>query len=152
MTLKFDRIQAGEYQINHGPKMVGYVRKANASKWLMYKATNPSVLGNPIKVGKTLKSLKEEVEQLIFGGAAPAVAEAPKAVENVSTRAVKMTPEKRALMEDMLIREKNRVLEQITSNVYEVEFDADTNIDDILSEFVEDETFSHFVENELETV
>lgn len=152
MTLKFDRIQAGEYQINHGSKMVGYIRKANSAKWLMYKATNPSVLGNPIKVGKTLKSLKEEAEQLIFGGPAPVVEE-KKVSASASTHSVKMTPEKRALMEDMLMREKNRVLDQISSNTYEIDLDPDTNIDDILSEFVEDETFSHLVnENELEIV
>ena len=65
MTLKFDRVQAGEYQVNDGSKMVGYIKKQNSAKWVLYKATNPSLLGNPIAVDKTLKALKVKAEQLI---------------------------------------------------------------------------------------
>lgn len=64
MTLTFPRIQAGEYQVNSNKKMVGYIKKQNASKWIMYRATNPSMLGNPIAVKKTLRDLKIEAEQL----------------------------------------------------------------------------------------
>lgn len=65
MTLKFDRIQAGEYQVNAGNKMVGYICKKSSAKWILYKCSNPSLLGNPISVKKTLKELKIEAENLI---------------------------------------------------------------------------------------
>lgn len=63
--LKFDRVQAGEYQILDGVKMVGYIQKKSSSKWILYKCTNPSLLGNPLAVKKTLKELKIEAEKLI---------------------------------------------------------------------------------------
>jgi hypothetical protein len=65
MTLKFSRIQGGEYQVNIGSKMVGYIKKQTASKWIMYRATNPSMLGAPISVKKTLKDLKIDAEAML---------------------------------------------------------------------------------------
>ena len=65
MSLKFDRVQAGEYQVNDGPKLVGYIVKKNSAKWILYKCSNPSMLGNPVAVSKTLKALKVEAEALI---------------------------------------------------------------------------------------
>jgi len=62
MSLKFEMVIAGQYNINQNNKMVGLIKKQNASKWIMYKATNASVLGNPVAVAKTLKALKIEAE------------------------------------------------------------------------------------------
>lgn len=101
MTLKFDRIQAGEYQINDGPNMVGYVRKQNASKWVMYKCSNPSLLGNPIAVKKTLKELKAEAETLI-GSTYVEPVKAPSAARSTGRATVKMDPEKRRMMQEMI--------------------------------------------------
>jgi hypothetical protein len=64
MSLKFEMVVAGQYNINQNNKMVGLIKKQNASKWIMYKATNASVLGNPVSVAKTLKALKTEAESL----------------------------------------------------------------------------------------
>ena len=64
MSLKFEMVVAGQYTINQNNKMVGLIKKENASKWIMYKATNASVLGKPISVAKTLKALKIEAETL----------------------------------------------------------------------------------------
>jgi hypothetical protein len=65
MSLTYPRVQAGEYQINDGHKTVGYIKKKNASKWIMYKCSNPAMLGKPIAVCKTLKELKVQAETLI---------------------------------------------------------------------------------------
>ena len=73
MALTFPRIQAGEYQINDGHKPVGYILKKSSSKWIMYKCSNPSMLGNPISVKKTLKDLKLDAECMIGSSPAPSV-------------------------------------------------------------------------------
>jgi hypothetical protein len=62
MSLKFEMVVAGQYNINQNNKMIGLIKKENASKWIMYKATNASVLGKPVAVAKTLKALKIEAE------------------------------------------------------------------------------------------
>jgi hypothetical protein len=64
MSLKFEMVVAGQYNINQNNKMIGLIKKENASKWIMYKATNASVLGKPVAVAKTLKALKTEAETL----------------------------------------------------------------------------------------
>jgi len=64
MSLKFEMVVAGQYNINQNNKMIGLIKKENASKWIMYKATNASVLGKPVAVAKTLKALKIEAETL----------------------------------------------------------------------------------------
>ena len=64
MSLKFEMVVAGQYNINQNNKMIGLIKKQNASKWVMYKATNASVPGKPISVAKTLKALKIEAETL----------------------------------------------------------------------------------------
>lgn len=104
MALSFDRIQAGEYQINDGPKMVGYVRKQNASKWIMYKCSNPSMLGNPIAVQKTLKALKVEAETLI-GSTYVAPVKAAPAPKSTAKMTAKMDPEKYEMMKEMMERD-----------------------------------------------
>jgi hypothetical protein len=64
MSLKFEMVVAGQYNVNQNNKMIGLIKKENASKWIMYKATNASVLGKPVAVAKTLKALKTEAETL----------------------------------------------------------------------------------------
>ncbi len=64
MSLKFEMVVAGQYNVNQNNKMVGLIKKENASKWVMYKATNASVLGKPVAVAKTLKALKTEAETI----------------------------------------------------------------------------------------
>lgn len=84
MTLKFSRIQAGEYQINEGSKMVGYIQKKSSAKWILYKCSNPSMLGNPISVKKTLKELKVEAENMIAQGQSSSVNTNERTVEQDS--------------------------------------------------------------------
>lgn len=107
MPLSFDRVQAGEYQISDGPKMVGYIRKLNSSKWAMYKGTNPSLLGTPISVKKTLKLLKEEAVNLIES---TYVKPAKKSVDinSLIQDASTMDQQKYKLMQEML--ERNYVI------------------------------------------
>lgn len=112
MTLKFSRVQAGEYQINEGTKMVGYIQKKSSSKWLLYKCSNPSVLGNPLAVEKTLKELKVQAEALIASGVSasaeatqkPLTAKAPKGA--APSRDMKTyDPEKYEMMKEMIERD-----------------------------------------------
>jgi hypothetical protein len=63
--LNFPREQAGQYNVLDGVKLVGCILKKSSSKWILYKCSNPSMLGNPIAVKKTLKELKVEAEKLI---------------------------------------------------------------------------------------
>ena len=58
MTLSFGRIEAGQYGITCGSKLVGYVKKQSSTKWILYKCSNLSMLGNPLAVKKTLTQVK----------------------------------------------------------------------------------------------
>lgn len=100
MTLKFSRIQAGEYQINEGSKIVGYIQKKSNSKWTLYKCSNPSMLGNPIAVQKTLKELKVDAETLITSSQSNA---SVKSVKEVKTSTI--DKDKFDLMREMLDRD-----------------------------------------------
>ena len=104
MALTFPRIQAGEYQINDGHKMVGYVIKKNASKWIMYKCSNASMLGNPISVKKTLKEIKLDAGCMIGSTPAPVVELDENSVELDSLLKDVRTeqPDKYAMMKEML--------------------------------------------------
>jgi hypothetical protein len=108
--LNFERVQAGEYQVNDGPKMVGYVRKQNSAKWILYKCSNPSMLGNPIAVSKTLKALKVEAETLIPSTYVEPV-KAPKAAGSVDKYIKPVAPKSEAeerkfeIMREMLERD-----------------------------------------------
>ena len=97
MTLKFSRIQAGEYQINEGSKIVGYIQKKSNSKWTLYKCSNPSMLGNPIAVQKTLKELKVDAETLITSSQSNASVKPVK-----ETKTSSMDEDKFDIMREML--------------------------------------------------
>ena len=104
MALTFPRIQAGEYQINDGHKPVGYIIKKSNSKWIMYKCSNPSMLGNPISVKKTLKDLKLDAECMIGSSPAPSVAINEDSIElDALLKDVKaQNPDKYKMMKEML--------------------------------------------------
>lgn len=108
MALKFDRIQAGEYQVNDGPVMVGYVQKKNSAKWILYKCNNPSLLGNPIAVEKTLKSLKQKAEELIESTYVAPVKQTEMNVDKYIRKNHNQEDEKFKLMREML--ENNYVI------------------------------------------
>lgn len=107
MTLTFPRVQAGEYQVNFNKKMVGYIKKQNASKWIMYRCTNPSMLGTPIAVKKTLRDLKIDAVGL-FSGAAQVVEIDENSVELDSLiNSIQANDEKMELMREMLENESS---------------------------------------------
>jgi len=104
MTLTFPRIQAGEYQINDGHKMLGYIIKKSASKWLMYKCSNASMLGNPISVKKTLKEIKLDAGCMIGSSPAPVVEldENSAELDSLLKDVMSEQPDKYAIMKEML--------------------------------------------------
>jgi hypothetical protein len=130
MTLKFDRIQAGEYQITDNNKTVGYVKKQGSSKWLMYKCSNPAILGNPICVKKTLKELKVQAEILIGSTPAPEKAENSVELDTFYCDLQSKDPEKYDLMKEML--DKDYV---ISLNEYSL-VDPETELAEVLQQTV----------------
>lgn len=131
MSLTFPRVQAGEYQINDGHKTVGYIKKQNASKWIMYKCSNPAMLGKPIAVCKTLKELKVQAETLI--GSTPRVInenspELDSLIKDMKTE----QPDKFKIMREMM--ERNYVIDlteykQTQDGLEEVVSSYDTTLD-----------------------
>lgn len=131
MSLTFPRVQAGEYQINDGHKTVGYIKKQNASKWIMYKCSNPAMLGKPIAVCKTLKELKVQAETLI--GSTPRVInenspELDRLIKDMKTE----QPDKFKIMREMM--ERNYVIDlteykQTQDGLEEVVSSYDTTLD-----------------------
>lgn len=134
MALKFSRVQAGEYQINEGTKMVGYVQKKGSSKWILYKCSNPSVLGNPLAVKKTLKELKVEAEDLIASGVS-ASAEATQKPLTVKT------PKGAAPSRDMKTYdpEKYEMMKEMLERDYVIDISKYKHVDDGLEEIDLDE-------------
>lgn len=105
MPLKFDRVQAGEYQINDGPNMVGYIQKKNSAKWILYKCTNPALRGNPLSVSKTLKELKVEAEKIIGSTYVSPVKQNELKVDKSSRKVDNLSQEERTqIMQEMLNR------------------------------------------------
>lgn len=130
MTLKFERIQAGEYQIIDNHKTVGYIKKPSSSKWVMYKCSNPSLLGNPICVKKTLKELKVEAETLIGSTPAPVIDENSPELDSLICDLQSKDPEKYEMMKEMLENDYTIDLNEYPLNEREIELDS------ILSETV----------------
>jgi len=119
MSLKFEMVVAGQYTINQNNKMVGLIKKENASKWIMYKATNASVLGNPIAVAKTLKALKTEAESLFVSTDTNCQANLDSSIKTVQDT----KSEKYDMMKEMLARDTVIKLDNYTIYLddYEVE-------------------------------
>jgi hypothetical protein len=116
--LSYYRCEAGQYHVNYNSKMmVGYVKKQSSSKWVLYKTANPSILGNPVAVTKTLKDLKVKAEEIFSETTQEDAIE-----ENLDAMLNQIrndpTPDKKVLMEEML--EKGNVLE---FNQYKVDDD-----------------------------
>jgi hypothetical protein len=130
MTLKFAREQAGEYNVSENGKMVAYIQKANASKWITYFCTNPAQKGKPQNVAKTLKDSKAFCERYFESNDAPASAEAN--LDNLISD-VRNTPDRKELMREML------------NNPNTLSFD-DIDVESVdLSDIIDlgDETFTH---------
>lgn len=146
MTLKFSRVQAGEYQINEGTKMVGYVQKKGSSKWILYKCSNPSVLGNPLAVKKTLKELKVEAEALIASGV-PVPTEAPqKPLRVKSAKDAGLIRDMRSYDED-----KYEMMKEMLDRDYVIDISKYKHVDDGLVEIDLDEC-DFLTEEELATL
>jgi len=108
MTLKFEKIEAGQYRIAQGSGMIGFVRKQSASKWVMYKCTNLSMLGNPVAVTKTLKDMKVQAEDIFSNYEVPEITEESPELDALLNE-VQSAPDKFELMKEML--EKGNLIE-----------------------------------------
>ena len=136
MALTFPRIQAGEYQINDGHKPVGYIIKKSASKWILYKCSNPSMLGNPISVKKTLKDLKLDAECMIGSTPAPVVEmnEDSPELDSLLKDVKAQNPNKYEMMKESLERDYVVDLSEYRQTEYGLE-----KIEQPFSEFLTDE-------------
>jgi len=61
MTFSFYRLSAGLYEVQKHSNTVGFIRKVNASKWLV-----ADVVDTPQQVTKTLKDAKDACINLII--------------------------------------------------------------------------------------
>ena len=78
MTFTFPRVSAGLYEVQKDSNTVAFIRKVNASKWIV-----ADVVDTPQHVSKTLKDAKYAVENsILFDG----VDNTSKTVYNNSVR------------------------------------------------------------------
>ena len=61
MTINFTRLSAGIYEVQKNSNTVGFIRKANAAKWIV-----ADVVDTPQHVTKTLKDAKDACINLII--------------------------------------------------------------------------------------
>ena len=61
MTINFTRLSAGIYEVQKDSNTVGFIRKVNASKWMVV-----DVVDTPQHVSKTLKEAKDACINLII--------------------------------------------------------------------------------------
>jgi hypothetical protein len=61
MTFTFPRVSAGLYEVQKHSNILGFIRKVNASKWLV-----ADVVDTPQHVSKTLKDAKDACINLII--------------------------------------------------------------------------------------
>jgi len=61
MTFTFPRLSAGIYEVQKDSNTVGFIRKSNASKWIV-----ADVVDTPQHVTKTLKDAKDACINLII--------------------------------------------------------------------------------------
>jgi hypothetical protein len=61
MTINFNRLSAGVYEVQKNSNTVGFIRKATASKWIV-----ADVVDTPQHVSKTLKDAKDACINLII--------------------------------------------------------------------------------------
>jgi len=123
MSLKFEMVVAGQYNVNQNRKMVGLIKKENASKWVMYKATNASVLGKPVAVAKTLKALKVEAESLFV--ATDNQEEVQGNLDNLIKNVQTTNPDKYDMMKEMLERDTVIKFDEYTIDLDDYEVDSE---------------------------
>ena len=81
MSFTFPRLSAGVYHVQNGSDTLGFIRKSNASKWLIV-----DVLDNPKHVSKTLKDAKFAIENGFVKFDDEGVDNTPKSDYNHSVR------------------------------------------------------------------
>ncbi len=89
MTFTFPRLSAGVYEIQKDSNTVGFIRKVNATKWMVV-----DVVDTPQHVAKSLKEAKSAAENLIiFDVDSQKVDETPEDVYNDSVEFDKVNTE-----------------------------------------------------------
>lgn len=73
MTFSFPRLSAGIYEIQKNGETVGFIRKSNATKWII-----TDVVDTPQHITKTLKEAKVAAETLIIFDTQEKVVEEPQ--------------------------------------------------------------------------
>ena len=73
MTFSFPRLSAGNYEIQKNGETVGFIRKSNASKWVVM-----DVFDTPQHFSKSLKAAKVAAETLIIFDTQEKVVEEPQ--------------------------------------------------------------------------
>lgn len=142
MTIKFVREQAGEYNIVKDGKMVGYIQKATASKWITYFCTNASIKGKPQNVSKTLKDSKTFCERHFESNDVPKQEVTENSVElNNLLNSVRTGSNNKELMREMLNNPKT-----IDFNFDDVDVES-MDLSDIV-DLGEDEFTHHFLTEE----
>lgn len=141
MTLKFEKMEAGMYRIASGSSMIGFIKKQSAAKWVMYKCSNLSMLGNPVAVKKTLKEVKVEAENIFTEVQNKEtqlnINEDSQELDNL-VKEIQSAPSNQDLMKEMLERGN-----QIEWNVYDQEGE-EVAADDFLVD-VDDVAFKEFL-------
>lgn len=142
MALKFARAQAGEYNVIENGSMVGYIQKANASKWIVYFCSNPSQKGKPQNVSKTLKDSKAFCERHFQNSdvSQTEITEDSQKLDNL-LKDVRSTPDVKELMREML--NQNNYID-LTSDEIDVE---SIDLSDII-DLGDDVPFSSFLTEE----
>lgn len=131
MTVKFEKIEAGQYRIVQNTKMIGFVRKQSASKWVMYKCTNLSVLGNPVLVKKTLKEIKAESENIFNESNLNEMDEHSSELDDLLNQ-IKSGPDKFDLMKEMLKNETKIEINQYDFEGNQIPFSEFLNEDAVM--------------------
>jgi hypothetical protein len=140
MTVKFVREQAGEYNVVEDGKMVGYIQKANASKWIAYFCTNPSTKGSPQNVSKTLKESKTFCERYFEGNNVPQkqISEDSVDLDNL-LNSVRNTPSTKDLMREMLNNPKTISFDDVDVETLDLSDIVDLGEDEFTHHFLTEE-------------
>lgn len=98
MTFTFPRVSAGLYEIQLNNETVGFIRKQNASKWIVV-----DVVDTPQHVSKTLKDAKYAVDNFIkFDTKCQGVDKGSESEYNHSVKGEKVNEELNKKLEDSM--------------------------------------------------
>lgn len=98
MTFTFPRVSAGLYEIQLNNETVGFIRKQNASKWIVV-----DVVDTPQHVSKTLKDAKYAVDNFIkFDAKCQGVDNTSESEYNHSVKGERVNLELNKTLEDSL--------------------------------------------------